>query len=149
MSLIRLSASSSARSMSQPSTMTRAQRSVRTLVATTSAAAAVSGPGPPGGPCRLDGHERVLQDWAVLLLEHVVDAGAVEGEGDLAREERLVVAEARPGHRVGRHRLVFEIDLARPADHRPPRVVHDRGVVALLVRPAPTVGIEKRLEHAV
>src|SRR5207249_11197186 len=34
--------------MSQPSTMTRAQRSVRTWVATTSAEAAVSGPGHPG-----------------------------------------------------------------------------------------------------
>src|SRR3989454_8410155 len=34
--------------MSQPSTITRAQRSVRTLVATTSAAAAVRGPGHPG-----------------------------------------------------------------------------------------------------
>src|SRR2546428_12170323 len=34
--------------MSQPSTITRAQRSVRTLVATTSAAAAVRGHGHPG-----------------------------------------------------------------------------------------------------
>ena len=104
---------------------------------------------PPGGPRWFDRHERVFQNRSALFLEDVVDARAVEGEGDLAREERLVVAEARPGHRIGRHRLIFQVDLARPADDRPPRVVHDRRVVALLVRPAPAVRVEERLKHAV
>ena len=104
---------------------------------------------PPGGPRGLDRHDRILQDRPVLLLEDVVDGRAVEGERDLAGEERLVVAEACPGHRVGRHRFVRQVDLARPADDRPPRVVHDRLVVPLLVGPAPAVRVEERLEHTV
>src|SRR5213594_287673 len=85
MSLMRVSASPSARSMSQPSTMTRAQRSVRMWVATTSAAAAVSGPGWPG-PLTAAAAEvvatHVLTDLCARVIVDGWDIDRALGEAD-------------------------------------------------------------------